>query len=354
MISVEELAKPVSAEQPCGADLAYDPAFQQLETLVRGKPGVELGDYKQEAQDPDWKELRDLAVESHGKTKHLTAGVILTLCLLKTEGFAGLRDGLMLVRRILENYWDTVYPRLDPEDNNDPTERMNILANLVSVGEPYRFIPRLQEAPIAQSPSLGRVKLQDVIAAKQPPAAPAEGKPAPLTEAQIQAVFKDAGVDNLKSVHEAVIQALESVKAIDAFVSEKVGSRGVNFDELVKNLKLVQSSVAPFVGGAPVEGAEGAAQPDAGGAQAGGGAAVQKAVSVPGAINSREDVVRALERICEFYRINEPSSPVPLILYRAQRMAKMSFMEIVNELTPDAITTVKGVTGPQPGETTTG
>ena len=77
-------------------------------------------------------------------------------------------------------------------------------------------------------------------------------------------------------------------------------------------------------------------------------------MSVPGAINSREDVVHALERICEFYRHNEPSSPVPLILHRAQRMAKMNFMELVTELTPDSVTTVKVVTGPLPGESTTG
>jgi type VI secretion system protein ImpA len=120
----------------------------------------------------------------------------------------------------------------------------------------------------------------------------------------------------------------------------------VNFDELTKTLKQVQGCVASFIGAPPVEGTAAA--------EAAAGGAATATVSIPGAINSREDVVRALERICDFYRLNEPSSPVPLILYRAQRMAKMNFMEIVNELTPDAVTTVKGVTGRQPGEPTTG
>jgi len=62
-------------------------------------------------------------------------------------------------------------------------------------------------------------------------------------------------------------------------------------------------------------------------------------------------VVRALDRICDYYRQFEPSSPVPYILKRAQRLAKMNFMEIVSELTPDAITAVKVVTGTEPGET---
>jgi type VI secretion system protein ImpA len=350
MSLVEDLLKPISAEEPCGPDLAYDPAFQQLETLVRGKPETQFS----AAEDPDWKELRELGIEFHGKSKHLTAGVILALSLLKMDGFSGLRDGLALVRGLLENFWDTVYPRLDPEDNNDPTERMNILANLVSFGDPYRFIPRLQDTVIAQSPSLGRVKLADIILAKNPPSAPPEGQPAPITEAQIQAVFKDSNPDVLKAVYEAVGQSIESVRAIDAFLTGKVGTRGVNFEELTKSLKQVQAALAPYVAGAPVD-AVAAADGQAGTAAAGGTAAgAARAVAVPGAINSREDVVQTLERICEFYRQNEPSSPVPLILYRAQRMAKMNFMEIVNELTPDAVTTVKVVTGPQPGETTTG
>lgn len=342
MTSAEELLKPVSVEEPCGPDLAYDPAFQQLETLVRGKPETQFS----AAEDPGWKELRDLASEFHGKSKHLTAAVILTLSLLKTEGFPGFQVGLAVVQGLLQQYWDTVYPRLDPDDNNDPTERLNILANLVSHGDPYRMIPRLQETPICQSPSLGRIKLQDILIAKQPPP-PEEGKPAPLTEAQIQATFKDSDVESLKAVHNAVVQSFETVKAIDALLSEKVGAgSGTNFDELNKCLKQIQASIAPFIGATPVEGGDGEADQAAGVPVAGGA----KAVSVPGAINSREDVVHALERICQFYQQSEPSSPVPYILRRAQRIAKMNYMEIVNELTPDAMSTVKVVTGPEPGE----
>ena len=346
MTSLDELLKPVSAEEPCGPDLAYDPAFQELETLVRGKPETQFS----AAEDPDWKELRASSIEFHGKSKHLTATVILSLALMKTDGLPGLRDGMGLVRGILETFWDNLYPRLDPDDNNDPTERMNILANLVSFTEPYRFIPRLQEIPICQSPSLGRVRLSDLILAKLPPTTPAEGQPTPLTETQIQAIFRDANQEGLKVVYDAVLATFEHVKVVDAFLTEKVGTRGVNFEELNKALKQIQSAVAPYVGGVAAE-ASGEAGADGAQASAAGGGS-RAAVSVPGAINSREDVVHAIDRICEYYRLNEPSSPVPLVLYRAQRLAKMSFMEIVNDLTPDAASTVRSVTGPQPGEAT--
>ena len=37
MIVSEELLKPISDEFPCGEDLSYDPGFQELEALSRGK-----------------------------------------------------------------------------------------------------------------------------------------------------------------------------------------------------------------------------------------------------------------------------------------------------------------------------
>ena len=141
MISTEEFLKPISGDQPCGPDFSYQPSFQTLETLIRGKPETQFSS----AEDPDWKELKNLSVAFFGQSKHLTAGVILAVTLLKTDGFIGLRDGLAVLGGLLERYWPDVYPKLDPEDNNDPTERINILSNLCSYGDPYRFIPRLQQ-----------------------------------------------------------------------------------------------------------------------------------------------------------------------------------------------------------------
>ena len=52
-----------------------------------------------------------------------------------------------------------------------------------------------------------------------------------------------------------------------------------------------------------------------------------------------------LDRICEYYSLAEPSSPVPLMLRRAQRLAAMSFIEIIEDLSPEALTSVHNVTG---------
>ena len=64
-----------------------------------------------------------------------------------------------------------------------------------------------------------------------------------------------------------------------------------------------------------------------------------------GEIRSREDVVRALDKICSYYERHEPSSPLPLLLQRCKRLATMSFIEIVREMVPDGLSQVEVIAG---------
>ncbi len=64
----------------------------------------------------------------------------------------------------------------------------------------------------------------------------------------------------------------------------------------------------------------------------GGGVVGQRLVV--GEIASREDVIRMLDKICEYFNRYEPSSPVPFLLKRAKTLATKDFMEILLDLAP--------------------
>jgi type VI secretion system protein ImpA len=64
-----------------------------------------------------------------------------------------------------------------------------------------------------------------------------------------------------------------------------------------------------------------------------------------GDILSREDVNRALDKICQYYEKNEPSSPIPLLLQRAKRLVSLSFVEILKDLAPDSMKQIDMVAG---------
>jgi type VI secretion system protein ImpA len=76
------------------------------------------------------------------------------------------------------------------------------------------------------------------------------------------------------------------------------------------------------------------------------GAAATGGGSIPvGDLRSREDALRALDRVCDFLNRNEPTNPAPLRIRRAQRIMTMPFMDIIRELAPDATGQVETITG---------
>jgi type VI secretion system protein ImpA len=64
-----------------------------------------------------------------------------------------------------------------------------------------------------------------------------------------------------------------------------------------------------------------------------------------GDILTREDVVKALDKICEYYARHEPASPVPLMAQRCKKLVTMSFFEILAEVAPESIKQAQLVVG---------
>jgi type VI secretion system protein ImpA len=69
------------------------------------------------------------------------------------------------------------------------------------------------------------------------------------------------------------------------------------------------------------------------------------AVSVSGAINNKTDVINMIDKICDYYASHEPSSPIPLLLRRAQRLVDKSFVEILEDLAPDGVDQLQVISG---------
>jgi type VI secretion system protein ImpA len=62
-------------------------------------------------------------------------------------------------------------------------------------------------------------------------------------------------------------------------------------------------------------------------------------------ITSRDEVRRALEELCEYYRVHEPASPLPLLLRRCQRLVGLDFLTTLRELAPEALATLTWLSG---------
>jgi len=64
-----------------------------------------------------------------------------------------------------------------------------------------------------------------------------------------------------------------------------------------------------------------------------------------GDIRSRDDVIRAIDRICAYYDRAEPGSPIPLLLKRAKGLVSLDALGWVSELLPEALANLRTLGG---------
>ena len=336
-IDVTQLLQEVSSETPCGANLEYDPAFLELEKEATARPEQRSGESVVPGHEPNWPEVQDRAVDLMRRTKDLRVAVQLTRSLLRTHGAAGLRDGLTLIAGMLERYWDTVYPQLDPDDGNDPTFRLNALANLADWDSMVRG---LREMPLVSSRVLGEFSLRDIEVANGTTPRPADGEATLPEMGTIETAFNEADAAELQATADGIRGALESLTSIQSAVGSKVGSTAsLDLSRLATTLKNTDRFLAEQLSrrigdSGATAGAGAAAGPGAG-----------RAAGISGEVASRDDVIRLLDKACDYFKRHEPSSPVPLLLQRAKRLVKKDFLEIMKDMAPGGLSEVMSIGG---------
>lgn len=338
-IDIEKLLEPISEEAPAGEnleDFSFDPEFIAFQQAAQGTPERVMGDVEVAAEPPHWPDIEEQALALLARAKSVAVSVVLTQALMARQGMSGLAQGLELTAGLLAQFWDTIHPELDAEDDDDPTERLNALSQLAgSVG-----ITVLREVPVLDLGGMGGFTVRDFLWAsgkQNPPASQTE----PIMELSVMsAMMADCELEQLQSVLSAIEAAQAQLAQIEATVADKVGAT-YPFDlmDIVEPLKFLHPFVAEalarrgvVVPGLEVEGQVAGAAPS----------------SVPGDINSRDDVIRMLDRACEYFNRNEPSSPIPLLLQRAKRLVAQDFMSILKDIAPDALSQLETVSGRDP------
>ena len=340
MIDIEALSVPVSDANPVGENTEYT-QLADLERLAAGTPGTPDPSTHEVVggEEPDWGKVVQAGVALLGNSKDLRAACILTRAALATDGLAGLGQGLRLVARLVQDFWDGVYPQLDKDDNDDPIERLNALAYLNSTAG---LVASLRRSMIVESRSAGRFNSRDLdkVSGRMP--APEDGH-APTFE-QLAAAWKSGDPSANQARLEGVDAALKAIADIETTFRAKTEERP-NLDGLKLTLRRLndfyatqtQSETAP-----PADKPFGhdLAEPDESGQGSDdhGGARSAPAMVVPrtGDLSSRADAVRILTRVAAFVRRSEPSSPAPMFVDRAIKLLQMDFAAIVKELIPDA------------------
>ncbi len=348
VLDFDRLLADIPGDNPAGVDLRLDYSPEAVYRLLKdaraaaraAERAVVWEDDTTESQRADWGPISDIAPQVLAEqSKDLEIAAWLVEALVRSDGFAGLRDGFRLVRELAERFWDQLYPlpdedglitRVAPlaglngvEGEGALVAPVNAIA-ITSGGEgPYRF------SDYRQALELERIEDPDKRAQRVAQGAltiRAFEKSALLTPAEFyRALLDDLG------------ECIEEFGKLDAVMEEKCGKDDTGYplappSSNIRNLlndclDTVQTIAKPILEAAAAGEGDGAMVPADG---AGGGR--------PGQIRTREDAFRALLQVADFFKHTEPHSPVSYALEQAVRWGRMPLPELLSELVPETAT----------------
>jgi type VI secretion system protein ImpA len=342
-IDIDALLREVDPTTPCGPNLEYDPVFVALEQAVLGKPEVQYGATITAAAPPDWKAVRRMATELLERSRDLRLAVHLLRANLSLFGIDGMADAMRLIERLLEERWDSVHPQLDADDDMDPMLRINSLAILADLGTVLRD---LKDATLIVLPGLGPLSLRTLEIASGELAPPAGQEK--IAVASIEKALADVNDASLGSAVDMLERTLNSVVNIESLLVRQVGSsQALNLDALTRPLKRSRDFLGQQLAARQPDAAPDAAVAEAEADAGAGTPSRERGAAISGDISSRADVLLMLDKLIKYYQQYEPSSPLPLLLERARRLAPKNFMEIMEDLAPDGLSQLKVIKGPE-------
>jgi type VI secretion system protein ImpA len=331
------LLNPIPGDVPTGTDLRVDASPSSVYFALKGARDTARDAERRQSvsppQDgdspPDWRKVEQTAIQALSeKSKDLQVAAYLIESLVRLHGFRGLRDGFRLTRELVEKYWDNLYPRPDEEGIETRVASLAGLDAGDSVTVPINRVPLTDSAAhgglamshYQQAQNLGKVT--DVKVRQQKIA---EG-------AVDMGTFQQAVAETPTSFYSTLVTdltgcidefgkmcgALDKRCGADAPPSSSIRAALVGCLDVVKDV--AKDKLIAIAAPAAVK-AEAAAAP------AGANAENQ--------LRTREDAFRMLMKVAEYFRVNEPHTPVSYAIEQAVRWGKMSLPELMTELIPD-------------------
>ena len=291
---------------------------------------------------PQWKAVRDLAVTAlTTKTKDLEIAAWLTESLVRSDGLRGLAAGAHLIAGLSEALWDNnLYPM--PDEDGIET-RVAPVSGLNGEGGGGTLVQPLRKLPMFRRPDGNMMfywqyeQAEELKKITDPARVKARLEAGTLPLEQVETEARAAGQAHFAALQRAAKAAAAEWQRMGEVMDAKAGADGPPTSQV---RDLVQAVLTVIQRYAPVEVEETpdgeAAGEDAAGGAGGGVAAGGMAMRPAQAVANREDMLRELARISEYFRKTEPQSPLAYTLEEAIRRGRLSWPELLAELVSDA------------------
>jgi type VI secretion system protein ImpA len=349
VIDIDALLQAISEEAPAGTDPRADSSPASLYYRTKDarnaarsaeRAAVETGG----ASPEEWDTVAETAMTiltSHGKDLEIAAWLVEAL--LRTEGFAGLRDGMKVLAGIVNGFWETCFPELDEDGVEGKVSAVAGLNGSGAVGtliQPIRLVPITRGSQWSFS-LWNYEQATDLVKVTDSSRRQERIDNGAVTMEQFLESVADTSATFFAETQAVIVEALAALAEMSAAFDAVAGVDAPPISALRELLEEISRSITHFAAdklavanySAASEDvvADDAGQQGESGQQAGGTVVVRKIEGY----QSREEALAELTRISAYFRKTEPHSPMSYTLEDAVRRARMSLPDLLVELVED-------------------
>jgi type VI secretion system protein ImpA len=321
--SIDDFLAEIPGDSPAGVSLP----FAIKAELEEARKEIDPNDY--DANDPtrpsepkkaDWPTIASLAQRTLKETsKDLLVAARLTEALSKLHGFGGLADGLAIMRGMVDQCWDRMYPEIDDGDIEVRAGPFHWLGD-ADRGAKFPFAVRnLPIVPNNGTP-LGWRQWKDS----------AEGR-GPISKDEFDAAVNRADRAQCQATVDAVTRVVSELNGLGELLNKRMGHESPGLSELRGAVGECYSLARQILDkkGPAIAAAE-ETEEGGGGAEAAGGRSPSER-----AVLSRAEVYRRLGEAADLLERLEPHSPIPYLVRKAVELGAMPFPVLMRALIRD-------------------
>ncbi|HEX8247098.1 MAG TPA: type VI secretion system protein TssA [Pyrinomonadaceae bacterium] len=347
VIDIEALLQPISEEKPAGESQQYSGLYDEIREARRADDMLAQGQWQHEPKLADYRKVISLSIPAlASETKDLQISVWLAEALTKEHGFVGLRDSLVLLRRMQENFWETLHPEIDEGDMEGRANAIEWMESQTAIavktlpmtgGEGFTFLNWEESRGFDFPENVDSLDYHEQEKVKVLKAQAAE------ENRKTGDMWRAAKSQTNRAFCEELNLTLEECwtecQSLDKTIEEKFDRNQMpGLRNLKKSLEDIRGVLKPLLDEKrqqepdaadaetieTVEGENGAVLQ----VRAGGGAAT-------GAIQNRQDALKRLADVSEYFKKNEPHSPVSYLVQRAVKWGNMPLENWLQDVIKD-------------------
>jgi type VI secretion system protein ImpA len=345
VVDLDALLQPISDENPSGESLRYSGLYDEISEARRADDTLNRGDWQEQLKVADYRKVLDLAVPAlTSKTKDLQVAAWLSESLVKIHGFVGLRDSLQLLAGLQDKFWETIHPEIeegDMEGRANAISWMDQQCAFAAQGAPFTGVEGYsffdwedsKKFDIPENVDTLEMAEQRRYAELRETADREKRVTAELWKKEIASTRRAS----CEQVNFTIDECWAALAELNRVIEEKFDRNQMpGLSTLKTSLDQVHTQVKKLLEEKRIEepdeveiGEEGSADGTAEGAAAGTGGGVK------GAINSRQDALRRLAEIADFFQKTEPHSPVSYLVQRAVKWGNMPLESWLQDVIKD-------------------